>query len=206
MSILAIAICGYLLGSIPAGYLVGRWRKIDIRTCGSGNIGATNVVRVLGKKYGYPVFLFDFLKGVAAVQLAFWIAPINSLGLSVFICAILAGICCVLGHSYPIWLRFKGGKGVATSLGVLFALDPLLALSAVVVWLVTFFVVRVVSIASIAAAVALPIVAAVLSFVRRNNETALLPFTLAVAAVVVWRHRTNIARLRRGEELSFNRK
>src|SRR3954470_13315035 len=102
MSILTVAILGYLLGSIPAGYIAGRWRRIDIRTCGSGNIGATNVVRVLGKKYGYPVFLFDFLKGVAAVELAVWFAPTNTLGLSAVICAILAGICCVLGHSYPI--------------------------------------------------------------------------------------------------------
>jgi glycerol-3-phosphate acyltransferase PlsY len=207
MSILAVIISSYLLGSIPAGFLVGRLRKIDIRNCGSGNIGATNVVRVLGKAYGYPVFVFDFLKGVGAVELAFWIVrDRHDLHINVTACAVVAGICCVLGHSYPVWLQFKGGKGVATSLGVLFALDPLVALAGITVWLLTFVIARIVSVASIFAAVALPILTAALSFVRRQNDAALLVFTFAVAVVVVWRHRSNIARLRRGEELHFDRK
>lgn len=206
MSILAIIIVSYLIGSIPAGYIVGRFRGIDIRAHGSGNIGATNVVRVLSKKFGYPVFLFDFFKGAVAVEISFWLSRHTNASVDLTIYAIIGGICCVFGHSYPVWLQFKGGKGVATSLGVLFALDPLLALSALGLWLITYAIARVVSVASIVAAVALPILAIAFAHVRAEPNTALLAFTLAAAALVVWRHRSNIARLRRGDELRFDRK
>jgi len=134
-----IALISYLIGSVPAGYLAGRVAGIDIRKFGSGNIGATNVLRVLGKRYGYAVFLFDFVKGTAAVEISILI--FNStphVEVSRELCAILAGVSSVIGHSYPVWLGFKGGKGVATSFGVIFALIPVAALIAVVVWLMTF--------------------------------------------------------------------
>src|SRR5437867_4268009 len=109
-----ILIASYLLGSIPAGYLAGRLARVDIRKVGSGNIGATNVTRVLGKRYGYPVFLIDFLKGFAAVWMSIVVAQNAQLtGISVELLGILAAICSVIGHSFPVWLGFKGGKGVA---------------------------------------------------------------------------------------------
>src|ERR1043166_505178 len=122
MLTLVVGVLGsYLMGSIPFGYLAGRIRRIDIRKFGSGNIGATNVVRVLGKRYGYPVFVLDFLKGFGAVKISMliatgarpeWILP-ETFG-------ILAAVAAVIGHSLPVWLRFHGGKGVATSAGALF--------------------------------------------------------------------------------------
>jgi acyl phosphate:glycerol-3-phosphate acyltransferase len=118
--LIIVALIGYLLGSLPAGYLLGRIGGVDIRRLGSGNIGATNVLRVLGKRFGYPVFLIDFAKGFVAVLVAVLLAT-RSRGRPNFIelCAATAGVCAVVGHSFPMWLGFKGGKGVATSIGVL---------------------------------------------------------------------------------------
>src|SRR4030088_3666061 len=159
----AIAVLGYLLGSIPAGYLAGRMAGIDIRKAGSGNIGATNVVRVLGKRYGYPVFAVDFLKGLAAVFAATCVAKhLDLTERSAQIFGITAGVCCVLGHSFPIWLRFNGGKGVATSLGVIFGLMPTAAIIVILVWAITFELSRYVSIASMLAALALPLTVALI--------------------------------------------
>ena len=118
-------ISSYLLGSIPAGYLAGRIAGIDIRKTGSGNIGATNVTRVLGKRYGYSVFLIDFLKGLVAVRMSILIGERAQLAAtSIELIGILAAVSCVIGHAFPVWLRFKGGKGVATSAGAVFALMP----------------------------------------------------------------------------------
>ncbi len=194
-------IASYLLGSIPAGYIAGRLAKIDIREAGSGNIGATNVVRVLGKAYGYPVFAFDFLKGLAAVNMSIFLARPNELGISVESLGIMGGICAVIGHSYPIWLRFKGGKGVATSLGVMFGLAPVAAGIVVVLWGCVFAITRYVSAASIAAAIALPITTFLLL-----RSGAILYFTIALMLIVIWRHRSNISRLINGTEPRFERK
>src|SRR4029450_5885619 len=137
MVTLAVLLAGsYLLGSIPFGYLAGRLAGIDIRQAGSGNVGATNVVRVLGKKYGYPVFALDVLKGFGPVKISMLMAP----GLpqhwnSPEIFGIVAAISSVLGHLYPPWLKFKGGKGVATSAGALLALTPVATLTGVAIWL-----------------------------------------------------------------------
>src|SRR6266513_5475448 len=117
-----VLVGSYLLGSIPFGCLAGRIRGIDIRKFGSGNIGATNVVRVLGKRYGYPVFVLDFLKGFGAVRIAMAVRPEST---SSELVGILAAVSAVIGHSFPIWLKFRGGKGVATSAGALFGLMPL---------------------------------------------------------------------------------
>src|ERR1700756_2282978 len=160
MVTLAVLLVGsYLLGSVPFGYLAGRLLGIDIRQAGSGNVGATNVVRVLGKRYGYPVFAFDFLKGFVAVQIAMLIAPGRPPEWnSPEIFGILAAISSVLGHLYPPWLKFKGGKGVATSAGALLALTPVATLIGVAIWIVLFWLTGYVSLASMAAAIILPIV------------------------------------------------
>src|SRR6516162_5389740 len=121
MITLAVILLGsYLLGSIPFGYLAGQFAAVDIRKFGSGNVGATNVVRVLGKRYGYPVFALDFLKGFDDVRISMLMATGQSPDWnSREVVGIAAAIACVVGHSYPAWLKFKGGKGVATSAGAL---------------------------------------------------------------------------------------
>lgn len=206
-SYLSIALVSYLIGSIPAGYLVGRARGVDILREGSGNIGATNVLRVLGKPYGYAVFLFDFLKGVGAVRLSILIASRMDPGSDATeLIAIVSGVLCVIGHSYPVWLGFKGGKGVATSAGVLFGLMPVAALVMMIVWLVIFALTKYVSVASIAAAIALPLVVLGMVRLQETNGMALVYFSICLTVVIVWRHRSNIARLRKGTEQSFKRK
>jgi glycerol-3-phosphate acyltransferase PlsY len=203
----AAAVVSYLLGSVPAGYLAGLIAGVDIRTLGSGNIGATNVTRVLGKAYGYPVFVIDFLKGFAAVEISILIgrlaqpsaAPIELFG-------IIGAVASVIGHSFPIWLKFKGGKGVATSAGALFGLMPLAALAGVVVWIAMFKLTRYVSVASITAAVAIPIVVVFLTSQNDSAGGALFYFSICLALLVIVRHRTNLTRLIRGTEPRFTRK
>src|SRR5215471_19512313 len=157
--LVSLVLGSYLLGSIPFGYLAGRLAGIDIRQAGSGNVGATNVVRVLGKKYGYPVFALDVLKGFGAVKISMLVAPGVPLAWnSPEIIGILAAISSVLGHLYPPWLRFKGGKGVATSAGALLALTPVATLIGVAIWIIVFWLSRYVSLASVTAAVVLPMV------------------------------------------------
>lgn len=208
MVTLAVLLIGsYLLGSIPFGYLAGRLGGIDIRHVGSGNVGATNVVRVLGKIYGYPVFALDVLKGFAAVKISMSMTPgpppeWNSAE----IVGILAGMSSVLGHLYPPWLSFKGGKGVATAGGVLLALMPIATLIGAAIWIIVFWLTRYVSMASITAAVLLPIVILVVSWQDQNRKKPLVYSSACVAALVVWRHRSNLSRLMRGTEPRFARK
>lgn len=206
-TIAGVALISYLIGSVPAGYLAGRVAGIDIRKVGSGNIGATNVLRVLGKRYGYPVFLFDFAKGTAAVEMSILIFnSTHHAEVSRELCAILAGVSSVIGHSYPVWLGFKGGKGVATSFGVVFGLIPLAALIAVMVWLITFGTTRYVSVASMTAALALPVTVLVMLYVKLLSGLTLLLFSICLAAIVIWRHRSNLSRLMSGTEPHFERK
>lgn len=197
----------YLLGSIPFGYLAGRIAGIDIRQAGSGNIGATNVVRVLGKRYGYPVFILDFLKGLGAVEIAiaFARAARPEWG-SPEMYGILAAFGSVIGHSFPPWLKFRGGKGVATSAGALFGLMPLAMLIGVAIWIVLFWLTRYVSLASLVTAITLPIVIAILTRLNGDHAKALFYSSLCIAAVVVWQHRSNVSRLLRGREPRFTRK
>lgn len=202
--ILATAM-GYLLGSCPNGLLVGRARGVDIRQHGSGNIGATNVLRVLGKKWGYLVFFLDALKGFVAVWLGFvLISMINPVAPHREIVAIVCGLACILGHTFPVWLCFRGGKGVATSAGVLLGLMPLAVVSVFVVWVILYKGTRYVSVASIGAACALPLFVAL--YLRFNMLTgvSLLPFSILIAGVVIWRHRSNIQRLLHGNEQRFD--
>lgn len=200
-----IALGSYLLGSIPFGYLAGRICGIDLRTQGSGNIGATNALRVLGKKWGYAVFLLDFLKAWLPVKLALgWgialsVDPASAPGA-------LAGFCALLGHSFPVWLGFKGGKGIASSAGVIVGLFSLpVFLICLGLWLLLFTTTRYVSVASIGASLALPMTVGVLFWFHRADWLG-LAVSVLMAALAVWRHRTNISRLRAGTEARFERK
>ena len=208
MLTLVVGVLGsYLVGSIPFGYLAGKIRGIDIRTVGSGNIGATNVLRVLGKQYGYPVFLLDFLKGFAAVKISMLIATdARQEWISPETFAILAAIAAVIGHSFPVWLKFHGGKGVATSAGALFSLMPLATVVAVVIWATVFCLTRYVSVASTVSAATLPLVILVMTLLKQIHGNALFYSSLAIAAIVVWRHHSNLSRLMHGNEPRFTRK
>lgn len=208
MLTLAVLLIGsYLLGSIPFGYLAGRLAGIDIRQAGSGNVGATNVVRVLGKAYGYPVFALDVLKGFGAVKISMLMAPGRPPEWnSPEIIGILAALSSVLGHLYPPWLKFQGGKGVATSAGALLALSPGATLIGVVIWGMVFWLTRYVSLASIAAAVVLPIFILLFNSKQENGTKALFYTSVCVAAIIIWRHRSNLSRLFRGTEPRFTRK
>jgi acyl phosphate:glycerol-3-phosphate acyltransferase len=208
MITLAVASFGsYLLGSIPFGYLAGMFAGIDIRQVGSGNIGATNVVRVLGKRYGYVVFGLDALKGLMAVKISMLSAPGALLEWnSPQVFGIFGAVSSVLGHMYPVWLRFKGGKGVATSAGALLALAPIATMIVAAIWVLVFYLTRYVSLASITAAIVLPIVILVINSWGHTNEKPLIYSSACVAAIVLWRHRSNLTRLFRGTEPRFTRK
>jgi acyl phosphate:glycerol-3-phosphate acyltransferase len=197
----AAALVAYLLGSIPFGFIAGLIAGVDVREHGSGNIGATNTLRVLGKKYGYAVFVADTLKVFLAVRIALWLAQFDP-STSYFI-GILAALFVVLGHSFPVWLRFRGGKGVAAAAGACLGLLPVATFIAVIVWLAIFFLFRFVSLASIVAAIALPISAWLLGNVA---DPILLGFSGLIAALIIFRHRSNIVRLLQGSEARFDRK
>jgi len=202
-----VALLAYLLGSLPTGYIAGRLVGVDIRKVGSGNVGATNVTRVLGKRFGYPVFLVDFAKGLAAVMLAVIMAKAaQSSAQFVDLCAAIGAICSLMGHSYSIWLGFRGGKGVATLMGALFGINWITALIVCVVWIVVFEATRYVSLASIAAAVALPIAVAIMLFLKELPTPITLYFSFCLGALVVLRHRSNLSRLVKGTEPRFVRK
>ena len=183
---------GYLLGSLPFGYWVPRLvRGEDIRTKGSGNVGASNVFRVYGRSLGVPVALLDLAKGFAAASLGLW------LGGALF--GVLAAAAAMLGHARPVFLRFeKGGKMVATAGGALVALAPLAAFISIAVWLVVFVVTRYASLASIVTAVALVVLVVVLDY-----PWPIIAFGIAGAAAVIVLHRENIRRLRGRTEHRF---
>jgi glycerol-3-phosphate acyltransferase PlsY len=199
------ALISYLIGSIPSGYLAGRMAGIDIRKTGSGNIGATNVTRELGKLYGYPVFLADFSKGLGSVGIALLIGNRFKLTNSFEVLQIVAAISCVIGNTFPVWLGFKGGKGVATSAGALFGLTPIATLLAVIVWVISFELTRYVSLASVVAALALPLAVLVMTYFSPAHSFLLFYFSICLAAIVVLRHRSNLSRLIRGTEQRFDR-
>ena len=201
MRYIIVCVGAYLLCSIPFGYLAGRLARIDIRQRGSGNIGATNVLRVLGWKYGYPVFFADALKGFSAVRFGLWLGDHSGYKLGV-----LAAICAVVGHSFPVWLGFRGGKGVATSAGAYFGLLPVETLAAVAVWIIIFLLFRIVSIASLAAAAAVPLSFLLLAPGTTPDRGILLAFSVAITILVIVRHRANIRRLFCGTEPRFQRR
>ncbi len=202
----SVASLAYLLGSFPAGYIAGRVAGIDIRKVGSGNVGATNVTRVLGKRFGYPVFILDFAKGLGAVVLAVIMGKAShSSAQFVDLCGAIGAVCSVIGHSYSIWLGFSGGKGVATLMGALFGINWITALIVCLVWIVAFQTTRYVSLASIAAAVALPVTLAIMLFLKELPTPIPLYFSFFLGTIVILRHRSNLSRLLNGTEPRFVR-
>ena len=200
---LIIAAGSYLLGSIPFGYLLVRFfRGQDVRQTGSGNIGATNVARTGSKGLAIATLLLDALKGYAAVAIAFWLAGRNlSDANQTHTLAALAAFCALLGHMFPVWLGFKGGKGVATALGGFIALVPLAVLVSLVVFLAAVAITRYVSLGSILSALVLPFAAWWLSPSVRTATTIVL--IAASCLLVIVRHKDNIRRLLAGTENRF---
>ena len=231
----------FLMGSIPFGLIISKSQGIDIRHHGSGNIGATNVLRVMGKKFGIPCLLVDALKGFLPVIIALSMVRIGenepSLALAWLrsvaltlpasdqftgqLCHVLTGLFAILGHNYSPWVGFKGGKGIATSAGVLLALFPFFGVMLLgIIWLTLFLTTRYVSVASLGAIVALPIVTHLGARFHHIDHNHALPtlwesgtwnkplfaFTIAIAALALWKHRANIQRLRAGTEHRFARK
>ncbi len=195
-------VIAYLLGSIPFGYLLVRvFRKQDIRSIGSGNIGATNVARSGAKGLGIATLLLDCLKGVVAVLVAFAIAHRFGLDRSAaFDLASAAAIAAILGHVFPVWLAFRGGKGVATALGVFLVLSPRTVGGALLVFIAAFFLTRYVSLGSILSALSIPLFAAI--FLTSRTPLVLLAF-LFIPLLVVVKHHANIRRLLSGTESRF---
>lgn len=198
MNELMIVILAYLIGSIPTAVWVSqRFFNIDIREYGSGNAGATNVYRVLGSRWGTLVMLVDMLKGMAAVQLA-WLLPEYADSETLFQnLQTILGMTAVLGHIFPIWADFKGGKGVATVFGMVLGISPITAVSCVGVFGIVLYLTRFVSLSSILASVAFPIFILVIFNV---DNPLYRVFAIAVALMVVLTHQKNIGRLLRGEE------
>lgn len=224
----------FLLGSVPFGLFIARAKGIDIRQHGSGNIGATNVFRVVGKKHGITCLLLDALKGFLPVVIAVNLVRIAGrdpqFGLGFFdsfalilpaaeqtkgqLVHVLTALAAVLGHNYSPWIGFKGGKGIATSAGVLIGLMPAAVLFLLVVFIITLVLTRYVAVASMVAAVALPVMTHLGARFHKTMEGVslweagtwnkpLFAFSVIIAVLAVWKHRTNIHRLREGTESRF---
>jgi glycerol-3-phosphate acyltransferase PlsY len=195
--LLAVAV-PYLMGSIPTGYLIVKMiKKIDVRTIGSGNIGATNVKRVLGTKWFFVVLTLDALKGFIPVS----ILTVMFGGQYEFV-PVLAGAAAILGHTFTIFLNFKGGKGVATALGVLLALAPLSAFCCLLVFIMVVWMFGYVSLGSIVAAALLPVF--VIIFSEMGFFGLIILFSIVAAVFVIYKHKDNIKRLLDGTESKFN--
>lgn len=206
-----IILAAYLLGSVPFGVMIASAHGKDLRSIGSGNIGATNVARALGRKWAYLCFLLDVLKGLLPMLIAKLL--VHETNLATLSLWLAAGCAAVIGHVFPIYLRFKGGKGVATSVGVILGLYPYYTIPGLIAFLVwTFFVLtwRYVSLASIAASLAFPI--ALIATISFNNDwyfTQLWPIiivALAMPLLVILRHVENIKRLLEGSEAKILQK
>jgi glycerol-3-phosphate acyltransferase PlsY len=194
------AVLAYLLGSIPTGYLVARAKGVDIRHVGSGNIGATNAFRVLGKGWGLGVLLLDFGKGLTA---CLGVPAVVRAGLNLaagsegaVTLALVAAVAAVLGHNFTVWLRFKGGKGIATSAGALAALVPWALLIGAAVWGILFGLTRYVSLGSIGAAIALPVA----TWLTTGGDWPLTILTGVLGLMALLKHRSNMKRLLAGTE------
>lgn len=193
---LAGVILSYLIGAVPFALLLGKMNGVDIRSKGSGNVGATNLTRNVGKTWGIACFILDFLKGFLPA-LIFPLAFTEAHASLRVLCAVAA----VAGHVCPVYLHFKGGKGVSTTLGALLALSPVAVLIAMAVWGVVFKTTRYVSVASMSAAAALPVVALFTCDEKWTQWAFLL-----LAILIIFRHRSNIVALRNGTENRFSRK
>ncbi len=188
-----ILFLGYLFGSFPSGYLAGRIIKgIDIRSLGSGSTGATNVLRHIGKRAAITVFFIDVLKGVLSILLAKYFLLNDSWQVAI-------GLSTLIGHIWPVWLNWKGGKAVATGLGIFLGLSLQVCLATLVIFILMITLFRIVSLASLSAALALPLI----MFMSFGNSNISLPFiiiSLSAMILVVWRHRENVVRLIKGKE------
>jgi glycerol-3-phosphate acyltransferase PlsY len=211
--LLALIPAAYLVGSIPFGLLVGLARGIDVRTAGSGNIGATNVGRLLGGKFFALVFVLDVLKGLLPMLAAGFVLGFHAEDRTGYLLWLLVGFAAILGHMFSVFLKFKGGKGVATSTGVMLGLWPYYTLPGIAgatVWGVAFKASRIVSLASVAGAVAFPIAYVVIGLLLGwpifGEQLPLLVFAFLVGGLIVFRHRSNLARLRAGTEHRFTTK
>ena len=188
---IALVVSAYLLGSVPSGYILGNMAGVDLKKAGSGNVGATNVARVLGKGRGALTLVADVAKG--------WLPVFAALQLEMSLAAVtLGGTATFLGHLYPIFLRFEGGKGVATGMGVLFALAPLVTVVLLAIFAAMVAVSRRVSLGSIAAALAAPVI-----LWLAGNPAIVTAVGGFIAAMITWRHRGNIQRLLAGTEPKF---
>jgi glycerol-3-phosphate acyltransferase PlsY len=186
-------LAAFFIGSLPFGYWLGLLRGVDLRKQGSGNTGATNVGRVLGKKWGFFVFVLDLGKGWIAVALA------KSVGNLTVTWAVTVGVFAVLGHVFSPWLGFRGGKGVATSAGILIGLVPWVALGVALIWLLTFQMSRTVSVASLCAATAFPLFV----FWLTPEQKVFQWISIGMTLLVWFRHRDNVKRLLQGKENRF---
>ena len=192
-----ILFLSYLLGSFPSGFLYAKYLKgIDLRYVGSGSTGATNVLRNIGKWPALIVFIIDVLKGLIAVKIAYFFLSDN-------ISQVLAGLCAITGHIWPIWLNGKGGKAVATGLGMFIALSWKVGLASFGTFLVVISLTKIVSLSSMCAALLLPIY--MLIYLGELNHSFTI-FSLIVSFIVIWKHRSNINRIFKGEEPKINKK
>ncbi len=205
----------YVLGSVPFGLIVGLWRGVDPRKAGSGNIGATNLGRLLGGRYFALVFVLDVCKGLAPMLLAGLLLRDQPHDRQTYLLWLAVGFAAILGHMFSLFLRFTGGKGVATSTGVVLGLFPFYTLPGIVaalVWLVLFKLTRYVSVASMIGAIAFPVAYVAIGLVWRppwpimGEQLPLLLFALLVAAMLVMKHRGNLSRLMAGTELRIGKK
>ncbi len=195
--VLFILFISYLLGSFPSGFLYAKKLKgIDLRDVGSGSTGATNVLRNIGKWPALIVFIIDVLKGLIAVKIAYFFLSEN-------IFQVLAGLCAVAGHIWPIWLRGKGGKAVATGLGIFIALSWKVGLASFGTFLVMIISTQIVSISSVTAALLLPLYMFINIGIFNHSFTI---FSFIVAIIVIWKHRSNIKRILKGEEPRISKK
>jgi glycerol-3-phosphate acyltransferase PlsY len=191
-----VAVIAYLLGSIPFGLILTRiFLGTDVRMIGSGNIGATNVMRTGSKKLGIATLILDAAKGYTAVSFAFVLA--RHYGVNGYVLASVAAMFAILGHVFPVWLRFKGGKGVATGVGVFLRLAPLPILAVLIIFAVVFAISRYVSLASIVATAAFPVIA---WFTIGRHNPFMVPFMFAAAFLIIAKHHQNIRRLLSGTE------
>jgi glycerol-3-phosphate acyltransferase PlsY len=206
MNFLLLAIAAYFVGSIPFAYIFAKTKGVDIRSIGSGNIGANNLSRALGKKWGYLCFILDMLKGLLPTLAASLILPANP-SVSELFTALIVPVAAVLGHIFPVWLKFKGGKGVSTSFGAALGFWPyytICAVVAIVIWVIVLLLSRYISLASIIAAIAFPVLLMAGIIINADWGIArlwpLLVMSIAIPLIVIIRHRSNIKRLLTGTE------
>ena len=201
MILISLIILAYLLGSIPSAVWYGKiFHNVDVREHGSKSAGATNTLRVLGNKAGFVVLFFDFLKGFAAANLIYFYKELGDSTSEILTYKMLFGVLAVVGHIYPVFANFKGGKGVATLLGLIVALDYRLALICLVVFILVVWITKYISLGSMTGGIISPFVA---GFLYEWNEPVLIGFCIVFVVMLIYTHRTNIKRLIEGNENKF---